>query len=323
MNKITQIIYILLIGILVSCENSTEQKLKENTTAEIFSYFEKKPEFFTFSPDSFFTVIGKEGTEISIMPECLVHQDGSLPTGEITLELKECYSASDIIFNNLTTQTQNGLLETGGMIYLQAKADGKVLKVKEGKSIEIKFPKKGKMKKGMHLFKGKKNENYIFWDETPISNEAEITIVTDTIMNSEWNSSDTIYDENDSARLNYYLFNTPITWWLNCDKRLEGDDKTVLTVNIDTSIIPNIRILFPNLKVAAFPLYENGKLIFYNIPKGESATIIGFYKTEDKHYIYKKEITVTTNIKETAIFREVSLEELKAEVEAIKWKESV
>lgn len=312
MNKL---IYVFLIGLLVSCENSIEQQSKENTTVEIFNYFEKQSEFFTFFPDSLFTIIGKEGTEITIFPECLVHQNGTLPTGKIILEMKECYSAADVVFNNLTTQTKNGLLETAGMIYLQAKSEDNVLKVKDGKSIVIKFPKKGKMKKGMRLFKGKKEQDYIVWDEKPISDEAKITIATDTI-----------YTEADSAiiyqkELDYYLFNSPQMDWLNCDKTIEGE-KTEMFVSIYTVIIPNVRVMFPNLRLAAMPKLIGSKLNFYNIPIGEPATIIGFYKSEGKHYIYKKEITVKANMKETAVFREVSLEELKTEVEAIKWQES-
>lgn len=310
-------IYITLLGLLVSCGVQTEvTEQKDNSTAELFSQFEKQSAFFTFSPDSVFKLIGKEGTEITILPGCLVHQDGINPTGEITLEMKECYSASDIVFNNLTTQTKNDLLQTGGMIYLQARSGDKVLKVKEGKHIEIKFPKKGKGKEGMRLFKGKKDGNYIVWDENPISDTANATIPTDTIY-SEANSA-IIYQK----ELDYYLFNSSEMEWLNCDKQIEGE-KTELYASIDTAVIPNIRLMFHTLKLAAYPQLEDGKMIFHNIPIGELATIIGFYKSEGKYYIYKKEITISANMKETAAFKEVTLEELKAEVEAIKWKEEV
>ncbi len=317
-----KIIYILFISLLLmSCENQTKVKQqKDNSTAEIFHYFEKQTGFFTFSPDSIFKVIGKEGTEITIPLECLVHQDGTLPTGEITLELKECYSASDIVFNNLTTQTKNDLLETAGMIYLQAKASDRVLKVKEGKYIEIKFPKKGKIKKGMRLFKGKKERDYIVWEETPISDTARTIAPTDTIY-SEASSSGTfiIYQK----ELDYYLFNSPAMGWLNCDKFIEIE-KTEMFVFIDTIVVPNIRlIMHRDIRLAAFAQLEGSNLSFYNIPLGELATIMGFYKSEGKHYIYKKEIIIAKNMEVKAVFREVTLEELKAEIESIKWKESV
>jgi len=312
-----RIIYIVVTGLLLSCGDQTEIiEQKDNSTAEILSQFEKQSEFFTFLPDSVFNIIGKEGTEITIPMECLVHQDGTLPRGEIILELKECYSAADIVFNNLTTQTKNGLLETGGMIYLQAKSENNVLKVKHGKSIVIKFPKKGKIKKGMKLFKGKKEGDYIVWDEKPISDEAKATIATDTMYTESDNTI--IYQK----ELDYYLFNSPQMDWLNCDKTIEGEI-TEMFVSIDTVIIPNVRVMFPNLRLAAMPKLTGSKLNFYNIPIGEPATIIGFYKSDDKHYIYKKEITISAKMKETAVFREVTLEELKAEIEAIKWKESV
>jgi hypothetical protein len=314
-----RIIYILLIVLFASCGNQVEEK-KDNSTAEIFNYFEKESEIFTFSPDSFFNIIGKEGTEISISPECLVHQDGTLPTREIILELKECYTASDIVFNNLTTQTKEGLLETGGMIYLQAKSEDKVLKIKDNNSIKIKFPKKGKMKNGMRLFKRKKDENYIVWDESPITDTTSIALIDSTTM---------IYGEGedpisyDLLLLDYYLFNTIEMNWINCDRPLAGSNKAIVALNIDTAIIPNIRIMFSNLRAVSFPIIESDQFYFKGVPLNEPATIIGFYKSEGKHYIYKKEIIVTENMQEKAVFREVTLEELKTEVEAIQWQEVI
>ncbi|MCL4857469.1 MAG: hypothetical protein KJZ55_09415, partial [Flavobacteriales bacterium] len=290
---------------------------KDNSTAEIISYFERQPEFFSFSPDSFFTVIGKEGTEISIMPECLVHQDGSLPTGEITLELKEHYNIYDVIFSNLSTQTKNSLLETSGMIYLQAKADGKVLKVKEGKNIEIKFPKKGKMKKGMRLFKGIRKNERVIWDENPISDTAK-TMVPDSATFIYGEPNDPVSYE--LMLLDYYLFKTSKMGWLACAKLTPFSDIT-FSIKIDTLLIPNIKVISTN-QHKNYGVCElsrdRDKLIFYGIPNDEEVMVFGFYKSEDKYYIYKKEITIKANIEETAVFREVSLEELKAEAEAVK-----
>ncbi|MDQ3190179.1 MAG: hypothetical protein M3Q58_01145 [Bacteroidota bacterium] len=310
-----KIIYIMVTGLLLSCGNQTEIiEKKDNSTAEILSQLEKKSEFFTFSIDSIPIIIGLEGTVITIPSECLVHQDDKLPKGEVTIELKEFYSASDILFNNLTTQTKSGLLQTAGMIYIQATSENKVLKVKDGKSFEIKFPIIGNVKKGMQLYRGKIEKDFISWDDTPISDSA-MTINLDLIREGVGLPS--------QRNLDYYIFESGITWWINCDKQLEGADKTILSIKIDTVIIPHIRIVFPSLKTAAAPLFEDGTLNFYNIPLEESGTIIGFYKSENKHYIYKKEITISAKMKETAVFREVTLEELKAEIEAIKWKESV
>jgi hypothetical protein len=303
--------------LLATCGNPTkETDLEDNSTGELLAHFEKQAEVFTFSPDTVIDIIGKEGTEINIPRGCLVHQDGALPTDKIIIILKECYSASDIVFNNLTTQTKIGLLETGGMIYIEAKSDGKQLMIREGKAFKIKYPRKGELKQDMKLYKGNEENGYVVWDENPISGIAIDQVFVDTIY-SELNSAIIYHKE-----LDYYLFNSSEMQWLNCDKIIEGE-KTELYVDLNTSAIPNLRLMCHNIKLAAYPQLENGKMVFRHLPINEPATIIGFYKSGGKHYIYKKEIVVSAGMTDNAAFWEVTLEELKTAVDAIKWSEQV
>jgi hypothetical protein len=86
---------------------------------------------------------------------------------KIIIGMKEYYSLSDIAFSNLSTQTTKGeLLETGGMLYLEAKnLSGKKVELK--KQIELKIPYE-EHKTDMLLFSGKEDSNKnVLWDLLP------------------------------------------------------------------------------------------------------------------------------------------------------------
>lgn len=321
-NIIASYSLLFLIALVGGCGNPPVAEKRESQTIEWLKQMEIPSQYFSALPDVQTIVIGVKGTQVKIPRECFIYEDGNPVRDSIIITLKECYTPSDIIWNNLSTQTEHELLETGGMIYLDAHAGNKKLKIKEDKNIEIGFPRKKGAKEDMKLYEGDFKNGYINWNR----------IISDTIAKSPL-PFDTIYETDGPSKregvvyqqeLDYYLFNTSMVGsWMNCDKMLEGEDKTILALNIDTTIIPNFRLVFTDMKRAAFPLHENGKMMFYNIPTGQSATLLGFYKEKEKYYMCKKDLTIARDMEETAQFKEVSSDKLKAEIESIKWPSSI
>jgi TonB family protein len=78
---------------------------------------------------------------------------------------------SDILLANLTTTSDNSLLETGGMIHIAAISNNENCKIKDGQKIEISFPTKAK-KDDMQIFKGDWDNNRINWQA--VSNSADL-----------------------------------------------------------------------------------------------------------------------------------------------------
>ena len=88
-------------------------------------------------------IILKHGTEIFIPANSLVFVDGSGGVNGIaTIEVKESYDVIDFVAEDLHTKTSSELLQTGGMIYLNAKAGGKQLGVRTGVLLDITYPEK-------------------------------------------------------------------------------------------------------------------------------------------------------------------------------------
>lgn len=113
------------------------------------------------SIDNSFTLKG--GTELFVPAHSLVYADGSGDANElVTISLKESYDVIDFVTEDLHTKTANEILQTGGMIFINAKAGGKQLGVKTGQKIDIKFPEK-KIAEDMALYDAVETDEGIHW----------------------------------------------------------------------------------------------------------------------------------------------------------------
>ncbi|MEM9546518.1 MAG: OmpA family protein [Bacteroidota bacterium] len=117
-----------------------------------------------------------KGTDVLIPTDAFCMLDGTPVSNEnIRIQFKEAFEYSDMVDQHLYTQTENQILETGGMIYIEATQNGKPLRLQDGKQIDLTFPSQEEVKEGMQLFTGVEDENGVIWEETG----EEITSTTD------------------------------------------------------------------------------------------------------------------------------------------------
>ncbi len=132
--------------------DSSENPISENS-------FIKKSQFFTIKTDAETIVKGAEGTTLTIPNDCFETKEGNILRRSIQLELKEFQKTSDMILANLVTQSNEKLLETGGMIYLNATDnDGNAVYIKRDKNIKITLPRSPKSE-DKQLFYGNLQSN--------------------------------------------------------------------------------------------------------------------------------------------------------------------
>lgn len=84
-------------------------------------------------------IIGKMGTKVVFYQACFEDMLGSVAKSSVNITLKECYNYPDIVKENLNTHCDSGYLESKGMIYVEANAGGKKLKLREGFDMPIDF----------------------------------------------------------------------------------------------------------------------------------------------------------------------------------------
>lgn len=127
--------------------------------ASISSIFTKKSQFFTCKTDIETVLRGNEGTTLTIPKDCFEAETGNILRGAVRIELKEFLKTSDMILTNLVTQSDGKLLETGGMIYLNATdSEGNPVKIRPDEDIKITLPKPSKAE-DKQLFYGEKMSN--------------------------------------------------------------------------------------------------------------------------------------------------------------------
>lgn len=112
---------------------------------------------FTIDPTRPNTIHGRNGTLIVIPAVSLVDANGQTLTSPVTVSLSEFLKPGDALFQSFSTQTTEGeLLETGGMLKLDASAGDRPVMIREGSQVQVRIPATGILP-GMEVFNGRTN----------------------------------------------------------------------------------------------------------------------------------------------------------------------
>lgn len=86
---------------------------------------------------------GEKGAVLYIPANSLQTQNGNTPVGEVTVKMREMHSFADMLRANLTTHSGGQMLETGGMVYIEATdAAGNQLEVRPEQQLLVMMPTK-------------------------------------------------------------------------------------------------------------------------------------------------------------------------------------
>lgn len=119
-----------------------------------------------------FEIVGNKGFRIVFPELAFVDEEGNPVLGEVEVKLKEFTDNSEFAEAGLTTMTTDGqLLETGGMIDLQAYSGDKKLSMAPGKEVEINVPQM-KDQEGFRVFYARGSET-ITWSTDPASQNTD------------------------------------------------------------------------------------------------------------------------------------------------------
>jgi mono/diheme cytochrome c family protein len=143
--------FLALTGLIVlSCTNN-------NSDSKLFNSKNLRTQRFSINPKMDTTIFGLRGGIFSIEKESFEGE------GPIDIEIKEAYSPAEIVYAGLTTESDGRLLESGGMVYFNAKRNNKQVKLL--KSVGISVPT-NYVNKEMKLFKGEeKLDRTINWKD--------------------------------------------------------------------------------------------------------------------------------------------------------------
>ncbi|NRA12752.1 MAG: hypothetical protein HRT57_12415 [Crocinitomicaceae bacterium] len=125
----------------------------------------KKPNqivYFDNSRDT--TLTFNQGTKITIKANSFQTESGRpLSNSKVKLSVAEYYGLGDLLAGNLNTQTKDGILETGGTVYIEANSGTQKCELKKGSTIQLEFPTEEKLEE-MQVFEGEWVDNQIVWE---------------------------------------------------------------------------------------------------------------------------------------------------------------
>lgn len=124
-------------------------------------------------------ITGAGGTVIRIDPADLETEDGSPAGKNAELTLIELTDKTEMLRNNMQTESNGTLLVSGGAYYIECSAGGHKLHLKPGKTIAVSFPKNSK--ESMQLFYGNKDSmGNMNWQ--PSNTALRVSYKTDSVM---------------------------------------------------------------------------------------------------------------------------------------------
>ena len=301
---------------------------------------------FSIHADSDVVLQGKEGIMVSMKAGTLVLPNGDLPTGPIHYELKEFHSKASFIGERLFTTAGDEIIESGGMISLEAYNNGERLTVGDGKDFAVEFPK-AKDQSDFQTFYGKRLPNgNMDWEATDDSDFMANKDLSFVLMlgNAEFarieNGEMTV---NDSVRASYQADSTTINNWekekskekarsgfsgvlksarlgfINCDRFLRNQRRVPVKIQIaslDTAYQTiGAYLVFRNIN-SVLPLYAFKQQTYRlqsTIPINSMAqlVVVGWNQESKTYGLYAEEYRTVPRLMRKVEFSEASLKDLE------------
>lgn len=200
MQKISTYLFPLILLLAINgCSTAVspeEQKaLRDSTRTALFTNVytsESIPaEKFSIDPSKDTFLTSRNGTIYRLYANALVGANGNAVNGNVDIEIKEALKPIDFVLSNLTTRDWYGdVLQSGGMIYINATADGQQLQLAKGSDIGVMMPDEN-MDPEMSVYEGEQTDSGMVWSET------------DPVLNNTVETLDESYH-----RVTYYMTNS-------------------------------------------------------------------------------------------------------------------
>lgn len=144
---------------------SNRDKKEEETILHLYNQLKTPSQYFHLNSEHDTIIECDQGTLITFKKNSLVLPSGKPAKGEITISVKEFYDKCSSFRENLTTVSNDDVLESRGMLYISAFKGNDALQLKDGTSMMCMMPTNNYDGNAL-LFNGTRtpHHNYMNWE---------------------------------------------------------------------------------------------------------------------------------------------------------------
>lgn len=302
--KLSALASTMFLASLMSCEKQDDTDTVQNDDAEpeqVVLDFVKDREAdkqdFSVSATSSQTIVGTEGTQITVPANAFVDMDGNPVTGPVDVSLIEVYKKSDMVINAKPTISDGKVLVSGGEFSISATAGGNVVRIADGKTLSVSVPATTN-DPDMGIFIGSTDDSGNFdWDE-----------YFGCTMDSSFQNSG-------------YFLNIDTLSWINVDK-FYNSTNTDMTINLPNGFSTEKALTYVvfndiNSVIQAYDSDGGESYDLARMPLGESITIFSMAGKDDKLYATTTTLTVTSNVTVDLTYTELTQSEIDVLLESL------
>ncbi len=315
------------IFIFVSCKKDSRNSQGKGfhlptSSSALGSFYEsninEETQYFTINANVTQLIVGAKGTKLYFQPNIFRGPSGEVVTGNITIELIEVVSKSDMILLKKTTTSNNNILESGGAFSVKAFQQGNQLSMSSdisNKSIYVEMPSENPGKSDMKLFSGiPTSTGNVNWVLTGLNGPNNVIIP----------------DTNGKAAYTFFLGNDSLPMpdslgFINVDRFYNNADTTKIAIitpvnhvgfvnGSPTYLNTDVYLYFEAFHAVA-PLMSNKNMFFLTkVPIGEQVKIVAISEIDGQYYIAIKSITISVNHNENIILTPTTAGDIKSQL---------
>lgn len=274
-------------------------------------------------------IVGSKGTILDISPYSFKTLSGQVVTGNVTVELREMYSKSDMIFSKAPTMSSNGLLVSGGELFLQAFQNGAQLQLNGTDKIKSKFPSTGNYKPMAEFYNNNTFDNNTSSTYAGVSENSPFTWygLDSTYVDSTYTDSTSWvnYDYDSTYNSPYYSFYLDGMNWINCDYFWDNAGPfTDMSINAGTQFDASNCVIYVSvdgiqsvMELYDFDLNHVFDAGYANIPVGLNVHIVAVANINGQFYSAIVPATTTANFTENITLVATTEAQLTAAINAL------
>lgn len=311
---------------IVSCKkesqiapNPTNNNSSVTTLSGLFSQKEAAKQTFTFNASLYNTIKGAKGTKLEFQPGCFKTMSGQPVSGNVTVEMREMFNKSDMIFSKAPTMSNGKILVSGGELFLQAFQNGAQLQLSSPYAVKAKVPtgnNPGPMREFYSNQSYNPDGNLNWWTSDSI------------YYDSTYTDTDSMYvytDSIDGDYTSYYNFNLDNMNWINCDYFYDSPGPfTDVEINVGNQFDATncvVYISFDGINsVAQLDDYDLNHVFNYgypSIPQGLNVHIVAIANIGGQFYSAFVPATLGANFSTNITLSATTLSQITADVNAL------